>query len=153
MTDETAGSREAAMRNLEGAFGELMTEFRRAYAQAAERVSPGMLPGTFRVLATIHRHGSVTVSGLAERLISDKGQVSRTVSELEDLGLVIRTPDPNDGRIKLIEITDEGAARLESARIPHNGRLAEVLDDWPVETIERLAGLLHALAVGETPAS
>src|SRR5689334_16150185 len=97
MTDQTA--RREAVRGLEGAFGELMGEFRRVYAQAAESVSPGMLPGTFKVLSSIQRAGSISVSGLAERLTADKGQVSRSVTELEDLGLVERTTDAMDGRI------------------------------------------------------
>jgi DNA-binding MarR family transcriptional regulator len=151
MTDLTA--RREAVRGLEGAFGELMGEFRRVYAQAAEVVSPGMLPGTFKVLSSIQRAGSISVSGLAERLTADKGQVSRSVSELEDLGLVERTADAADGRIKLITVTDEGQARLELARQPYEGRLSEVLADWPIDSIEKLTELLHALAVGETPSA
>jgi DNA-binding MarR family transcriptional regulator len=143
--------RHAAVRGLEGAFSELMTEFRRVYAQSAEAVSPGMLPGTFKVLSLIQRCGSTTVSGLAERLTADKGQVSRSVSELEDLGLVERTADAADGRIKLIAVTAEGQSRLEKARLPYEGRLHDVLKEWPIESIERLTGLLHALATGETP--
>ena len=149
MTDQT--DRREAVRGLEGAFGEVMGEFRRVYAQAAESVSPGMLPGTFKVLSTIQRAGSISVSGLAERLTADKGQVSRSVSELEDLGLVVRTADVADGRIKLITVTDEGLARIERARQPYEGRLSEVLADWPIDQIENLTALLHALAVGETP--
>src|SRR5690606_33730007 len=75
-------ARQLAVRGLEAAFGELMSEFRRVYAQAAETVSPGMLPGTFKVLSLIHRAGSMTVSGIAERMTVDKGQASRAVSEL-----------------------------------------------------------------------
>lgn len=145
--------RQAAVRGLEGAFGELMGEFRRIYAQAAESVSPGMLAGTFKVLSLIQRSGSITVSGLAERMSADKGQVSRSVSELEDLGLVERVADEADGRIKLISVTAEGQRRLDHARQPYEGRLTEVLADWPLESIESLTGLLHALARGETPAS
>ncbi|MFT4029707.1 MAG: MarR family transcriptional regulator [Protaetiibacter sp.] len=144
-------ARQAAVRGLEGAFGELMGEFRRVYAQAAESVSPGMLPGTFRVLSLINRAGSITVSGIAERMTADKGQVSRSVSELEDLGLVERTADASDGRIKLIALTAEGRRRLETARLPYEGRLHEVLKEWPIESIESLTTLLHALATGETP--
>jgi DNA-binding MarR family transcriptional regulator len=144
-------ARQQAVRGLEGAFGELMGEFRRVYAQAAECVSPGMLPGTFKVLSMIQRAGSITVSGIAERTAADKGQVSRAVSELEDLGLVARTADPDDGRIKLITVTEEAQRRLEKARLPYEGRLTDVLADWPLESIERLTGLLHALARGETP--
>jgi len=150
MTDDTA--RREAVRGLEGAFGELMGEFRRVYAQAAEVVSPGMLPGTFKVLSSIQRAGEISVSGLAERLTTDKGQVSRSVSELEDLGLVERTADAADGRIKLITLTDEGKSRLEKARLPYEGRLSEVLADWPIDSIEKLTELLHALAAGEIPA-
>ncbi|MBN9139259.1 MAG: MarR family transcriptional regulator [Micrococcales bacterium] len=144
-------ARHAAVRGLEGAFSELMGEFRRFYAQAAASVSPGMLPATFKVLSLIQRAGSVTVSGLAERMAADKGQVSRSVTELEDLGLVERVADETDGRIKLISMTAEGQRRLEHARQPYEGRLTDVLADWPLESIERLTGLLHALARGETP--
>jgi len=150
MTDQTA--RREAVRGLEGAFGELMGEFRRVYAQAAESVSPGMLPGTFKVLSSIQRAGEISVSGLAERLTADKGQVSRSVSELEELWLVERTADAADGRIKLITLTDEGKSRLEKARLPYEGRLSEVLADWPIDSIEKLTELLHALAAGEIPA-
>ncbi len=149
MVDDDA--RQQAVRGLEGAFGELMGEFRRFYVQAAESVSPGMLPGTFKVLSMIQRAGSITASGIAERMTADKGQVSRAVSELEDLGLVERTPDPDDGRIKLIAVSAEGLRRLERARMPYEGRLTEVLADWPLEAIGRLTALLQALARGETP--
>lgn len=151
MTDQTA--RQKAVLGLEGAFGELMGEFRRIYAQAAESVSPGMLPGTYKVLSTIQRAGSISVSGLAERLAADKGQVSRSVTELEDLGLVERTADAADGRIKLITVTEEGHSRLQRARQPYEGRLSEVLADWPIDTIDKLTELLHALTAGETPRS
>jgi DNA-binding MarR family transcriptional regulator len=144
-------ARQEAVRGLEGAFGELMTELRRMYVQFAEAVSPGMLPGTYKVLSVIQRAGSVTVSGIAEHMTADKGQVSRAVSELEELGLVARTADPDDGRIKLIAVTDEGQRRLERARLPYEGRLVEVLADWPIESIEQFTGLLHALARGQAP--
>ncbi|GMA90528.1 MarR family winged helix-turn-helix transcriptional regulator [Homoserinibacter gongjuensis] len=144
-------ARQQAVRGLEAAFGELMTELRRMYVQFAEAVSPGMLPGTYKVLSVIQRAGSVTVSGIAEHMTADKGQVSRAVSELEELGLVARTADPDDGRIKLIAVTDEGQRRLDRARQPYEGRLYDVLADWPIESIEQFTGLLHALARGQAP--
>ena len=145
--------RELAVRELEGAFSELMTEFRRVHAQAAEAVSPGMLPGTFKVLTVIQHAGSATVSGIAERMTADKGHVSRAVTELEDLGLVERTADAHDGRIKLIALTAEGQRRLSDARLPYVGRLSAVMDGWPLDSIGQLTELLQALARGETPAN
>ena len=79
-------------------FGELINRMRRRRSPTTpQRVSPGMLPGAYKVFTTIVRRESVTLSALAESLMADKGQISRTVRELEDLGLVTRTPDP-DGR-------------------------------------------------------
>ena len=40
--------------------------------------------------------------------MADKGQISRTVRELEGLGLIARTPDPEDGRSSLLSPTPEG---------------------------------------------
>lgn len=147
-----AEARRTAVRGLEGAFGELMGELRRMYAQAADSVSPGMLPGTFKILSLIQRTGSMTVSGIAERLVADKGQVSRAVTELEALGLVARAADPADGRIKLLTVTAEGERRLATARMPSEGRLTEVLAEWPLESIDQLTTLLQALTHGRAPA-
>jgi len=151
-SDASTDPRRAAVRELEGAFSELMSEFRRVQAQAAEVVSPGMLPGTFKVMTMIKKTGSSTVSGIAERMTADKGYVSRAVTELEELGLVARTADAHDGRIKLISLTDAGERRLSEARAPYVGRLATVLGDWPLDSIAQLTGLLQALTRGEVPA-
>lgn len=147
-----AGGHEAAVRDLEAAFAELMATLRHAYAQAAEVASPGMLPGTFKLLTMIDRMGPVTASALAERLGSDKGLISRTVTELEDLGLVVRRPDAADGRIRLIAVTSFGRERLEMARVPYLARMRKVIADWPPSSVERLTHLLRALAAGQTPA-
>lgn len=152
--DLEAGSvsgRAEALTALEGSFEALMRQWRRSYAEAAGCVSPGMLPGTYKVLTMIAHAGASTVSTLAEHLNADKGFVSRTVSELEDLSLVTRVPDPNDGRVRLISLTELGSSRLHHARAPYQHLLAEELDSWPVATISQLTSLINALASGETP--
>ncbi|TDN91977.1 MarR family winged helix-turn-helix transcriptional regulator [Microbacterium sp. BK668] len=144
-------ARADAVRALEAEFGELITQFRRVIVENAHRVSPGMLPGAYKVFTTIVRGESVTISALAEALLTDKGQISRTVRELEALGLVVRTPDPADGRSSLLSPTAEGLERLAAARHPRESALADALEHWDVRDIERLAHLLHALTSGTTP--
>lgn len=151
MTNENDAERQAAVHALESSFSELMTVFRRFVAEAAERVSPGMLPATFKTLSVVSRFGPLTLSALAERLAADKGFLSRAISELDEMGLVTRTPDPNDRRSRLIEVTELGRERLSEARAPHESRLFEALADWSVDEIEHLSTMLHALAVGEVP--
>lgn len=150
---ETPEARAEAVRALEAEFSELLTHFRRLIMENANRVSEGMLPGAYKTLTTIARSEQVTVSTLAERMLMDKGQVSRTVRELEELGLVERTPDPADGRSSLLRLTPHGSDRLAAARLPQEGLLMHTLQDWSVADIGNLSRLLHALATGATPQS
>ncbi|MET2010448.1 MarR family transcriptional regulator [Microbacterium chocolatum] len=148
---DTAADRADAVRALEAEFGELIGRFRRIIAENADRVSPGLLPGPYKVFTTIVRRGPLTLSALAETLMADKGQISRTVRELESLSLIQRTPDPNDGRSHLLSPTPEGLDRLSAARAPQEGLLVDALAEWSVDDIRSLARLLHALTTGRTP--
>jgi len=148
---ESREARADAVRALESEFGELISRMRRVLADNAQRVSPGMLPGAYKVFTTIVRRESITLSALAESLVADKGQISRAVRELEGLGLITRTPDPEDGRSSLLSPTPEGLERLDAARAPQESLLLETLDAWSVEEIRNLTRLLHALTTGETP--
>ena len=152
-TEETREARTDAVRALEAEFGELINRFRRIISENANRVSPGMLPGAYKVFTTIVRRESITLSALAESLMADKGQISRTVRELEQLGLIQRTPDPADGRSSLLSPTADGLERLALARAPQERTLVDALEDWPIDDIRNLSRLLHALTAGESPAT
>ena len=149
--NETREARTEAVRALEAEFGELINRFRRIILENANRVSPGMLPGAYKVFTTIVRRESITLSALAETLMADKGQISRTVRELEQLGLVQRTPDPDDGRSSLLSPTPDGLERLAAARAPQENALVDALEEWPLGDILNLTRLLHALTAGESP--
>lgn len=150
-TDDTREARTEAVRALEAEFGELINRFRRIISENASRVSPGMLPGAYKVFTTIVRRESITLSALAETLMADKGQISRTVRELEQLGLIERTPDPADGRSSLLSPTAEGLERLARARDPQERTLVDALEEWTIDDIRNLSRLLHALTAGESP--
>jgi DNA-binding MarR family transcriptional regulator len=144
-------ARTRAVRALEGEVTELINQYRQVLVANAERLSRGLLPGAYKVFTTIVRMETTTTSALADALMMDKGQLSRTVRELEHLGLVHRTPDPADGRSSLLSPTAEGLDRLAAARRPYENSLVTTLDDWPVEEINHLARLLRALSSGTTP--
>ena len=148
---ESPEARATAVRALEAEFSELITHFRRLIMENANRVSPGMLPGAYKTLTTIARCEQVTASTLAERMLMDKGQVSRAIRELEDLGLVERSPDPRDGRSSLLRLTEIGTERLAAARLPQEGMLLQTLREWSIDDIGNLSRLLHALAAGVSP--
>jgi len=146
-----ADDRAAALRELESEFGELFSLVRRLYLAGAQRLSPGLSPGAFKLFSVIARRGEVTASDLVERTLSDKSQVSRIVRELEDHGLVQRTPDPRDGRSSLLSPTADGLARLLVVREHSDERLIGSLEQWDIADIRQLTSLLHALSQGEAP--
>ena len=145
--------RTEAVRALEAQFSDLIGQFRRVISENAHRVSPGLLPGAYKVFTTIARHETVTQATLADHLLLDKGQLSRTVRELEALGLITRSPDPADGRSSLLSPTEYGLERLAAARAPQEVVLVRALESWDVSDIDNLRRLLHALLAELNPAT
>jgi DNA-binding MarR family transcriptional regulator len=70
-------------------------------------------------------HGS-RLTDVAERARLTKQAVGEAVAELEQLGYVVRVPDPGDGRAKIIKFTVRGReAALTGRRL-----FAEIEDEW-----------------------
>jgi DNA-binding MarR family transcriptional regulator len=97
----------------------------------------------FRALA----ERAYTVSELATRLQITKQGAAQIVADMESRGLVERRPDPNDGRARLVRLTDEGSRALREARSFHRAferRLVRELGAGPVEglvtTLEHVVG-------------
>lgn len=140
--------RESAIAALESEFTEITTHFRRLVARNAEAVSPGLLPGAYKVFTTITRCEKITLSGLAERMLLDKGQLSRIVRELEGLDLIERAPDPSDGRVWILSPTEYGTERLRLARVPKEGMLMHTVSSWSLEDLSTFTRLLQGLRTG-----
>ena len=145
-TDVDMDERTEAIRVVEGEFMNMANRFRRLVVQRAERLSPGLLPGSFKVFMTIANEGPITATAVGEQLMVDKGQLSRLVADLESRGLVERMPDPNDGRAQLLLATEEGQQRLEEVRQhPSERSMAHNLSEWDVADVQRLGDFLRAL--------
>ena len=67
-------------------------------------------------LATVEQHGPLRLSELARREAVTAPTMSRVLAALDEQGLVIRTPDPNDARGVRIVLSEAGAARLAEVR-------------------------------------
>ncbi|NHI17814.1 MarR family transcriptional regulator [Microbacterium excoecariae] len=140
-----------AVRELESEFSDLLAHFRRVVTETAQRVSPGLNPGAYKLLTFVERHGPIRATEIVERVEIDKAHVSRMVRELDELGLIARAPSPEDGRVQLLSATDEARARLDAARAGRAGHLRDTVDMWTSDELRQLARLLHALSNNEAP--
>lgn len=85
-----------------------MATFRLARRLRSQRAVDTMSDGQFAVLAALKVHGPHTLGELAERERVSAPSMNRTVNCLEELGYLSRTPDENDRRKVVIELTDGG---------------------------------------------
>lgn len=88
--------------------------------------------------------GGTRITTLAERLGVTKQAVSQLVNELEDMEVVERIADPNDGRAKLVRFARSNESLLEGAfaLIAIESKIGEELG---IERTEQLHTLLTDL--------
>ena len=97
--------------------------------------------------ASIARAGSVRPGDLARVEGITAPSTTRLVAELEQRGLVTRTPDPDDGRSHRVEVTEAGSAALTRARQERSSAVAELLagtDDAELQTLQAAVETLEA---------
>jgi DNA-binding MarR family transcriptional regulator len=80
------------------------------------------------VLGRLDRSGPQSVSELAVAERVRPQSMAQTVSDLEAERLVMRRPDPNDGRRALLELTAHGREALDSDRRQRAGWLAQAME-------------------------
>jgi DNA-binding MarR family transcriptional regulator len=122
----------------------LAAELRLALGQIMRRVRAehGFPLPQGAALGALDRGGPQSVSDLAARAHVRPQSMAQTVGELEQGGLVVRRPDPEDGRRAIVELTDAGRAALAEDRRRRDGWLAGALEELTAE--ER--AVLHAAA-------
>ena len=130
----------------------LAAHLRMAIARTArtlrQEAGGGLTPSQTAALVTVQRRGPLTPSELAERERVKRPTATRTVSRLEELGLVARTPDPTDGRACIVATTAEGRALMKRLRTRKNAYLANRfadLDESELDTLDRAAEILERL--------
>lgn len=99
------------------AFRVALREFTRETEQAARRA--GLTPQRYLLLLMIKgvENGSeqATISELGNRLHLAQSTVTELVNRAADAGLVTRETSPDDGRVVLVQPTQEGDARFAKA--------------------------------------
>ena len=103
-------------------------------------------------LAGIERFGPQRLTALAAREGVTQPAMTQLISRLEDAGLVRRESHPDDGRVVLVVITDEGRATLARRRDTRAARLAVILAQLSPEHLAALGAARGALdALGNVP--
>ena len=100
----------------------------------------GLNRGEFDLLASLRRSSApyrLSPGDLARAMVLSPAATTNRLQRLEERGLVVRRPDPADGRFGVVELTPAGRALVDAAVTDH------------VATLDRL---LAALAGPDRPA-
>ena len=111
----------------------------KAHAFDTARVGPG---GGF-VLLTLAEMGCPELNALTRRVARDKSQMTRTIRSLETKGLVKRKVSPQDARVSLVYLTEEGEAVVATLQQAVAETISDILAPISNAEEEALKGLLE----------
>ncbi|MFI8454650.1 MarR family winged helix-turn-helix transcriptional regulator [Kitasatospora sp. NPDC085464] len=98
---------------------------------------------TYPVLSGLARTGACSAADLGREIGLDRTTVTRRADRLEQAGLLRRRPDPADGRVTLLDLTDDGRAVIEATRQRLAAGIEDALAGWPQDDARTFARLLR----------
>ena len=102
-------------------------------------------PLQLSALVTVEEHGPLRLSDLARREAVTAPTMSRVLASLDEQGLVVRTPDPQDARGVLITLSTDGAHRLAEVRSHRNALVARRLARLDADQLAMIMAAMPAL--------
>jgi len=132
--------------------GEMTSRLRMVVARLNRRLrqeaNEGATPSQLAALATIERHGPITLGDLAGHERVRPPTMTRIVAGLEEAKLVRRETDAADRRVARVTITKDGSRLLARSRTRKDAFLAtllEHLDGEDLRAVERAVPVLERL--------
>jgi DNA-binding MarR family transcriptional regulator len=123
-------SRADELGRLEQEIGVLIRRVKRVIGERARAVHPELQPASYLMLTFLATEGPQRSSVVSEKFNVDKGAISRQVQHLCDLGLLVREPDPADGRAMLISASADAVRRMAAVDRDRRRWLEEQLKEW-----------------------
>jgi DNA-binding MarR family transcriptional regulator len=126
---------------------QLATRLRLAVGRLHRRIrlaSNDIPPLQLSTLASIEEHAPLRLGELAAREAVAAPTMTRVLAGLDERGLIVRTPDPEDARSVRVSLSERGQATLDDVR----SRRTALLD----ARLARLTGEQRAALVAALPA-
>lgn len=116
------------------------------------RAQFGITLPRFDLMAQLERHPEgLRMGELSKRMMVTGGNVTGITDQLEKESLVVRVPDPRDGRAFTVKLTPAGRRAFGRMAAVHESWITELLQDMPaadkstlIELLSRMKGQLYA---------
>lgn len=92
----------------------------------------------YLILSELNENGPLAINVIADKLMLNISTASRQVGNLESKEFIKRFPDPVNGRISLIEITNKGQNILTVVQKDRYDFYSDVLQNWSMQELKHL---------------
>ena len=105
----------------------------------------GLTPTQFAALAKLHELGALSQNKLGRLTAMDSATIKGVVERLKLRGLVSSRPDPDDQRLRLVELTEEGQRAFRGSVEQALTAREETLKTLSAQEIEQFEAILAKL--------
>nr|WP_202114478.1 MarR family transcriptional regulator [Telluria cellulosilytica] len=110
------------------------------------RTTFGITLPRFDLMAQLERHpDGLRMGELSKRMMVTGGNVTGIAGQLEREELVLRVPDPQDGRAFVLKLTPRGRTAFAQMAAVHQGWVADLFGDVSPDDKARMIALLDTM--------
>ena len=121
---------------------ELVRTFRSRMRKSLEAVHPELTFNDVRVLMFVGRHPGRSQKELVEHSHTDKAQMARILTQLQEQGWLHRTESTEDRRVRCLHLSDQGQSLYNQLRETRAVLAGQLLAECPLPMQEQLLQLL-----------
>jgi MarR family transcriptional regulator, 2-MHQ and catechol-resistance regulon repressor len=105
----------------------------------------GLTLTQFAVLEALYHLGPMSLSEVAQKVLTTGGNLTMVAGNLEKQGLAKRQPSPEDKRVQIVALTPKGKSLIRQIFPRHASAIAEFLSGLKLEEQARLGDLCRKL--------
>ena len=141
-----AKSRSAEQRLALATYVRLMRAANAARAHASRQLEgTGLTLTQFAVLEALYHLGPLSLSDIAQKILTTGGNLTMVAGNLEKQGLAYRQRSPEDGRVQIVVLTAKGKALIRRIFPEHAAAIAEFMAALTHEQQEEFGRLCRRL--------
>ena len=133
-------------KNLEKRFGFLVADVGRLSGRRFDelsRVTLDLTRAQYRALAYLTHYGEINQASLADLMEVAPISAGRLLDRMEDGGWIVRRPNPEDRRERMVGVTEKAEQALHSAREVGDVVTSEALSGFSDTEAEQFIGFLQ----------
>lgn len=122
--------------------GSFHAKFWRRFRQKKDFM-PQITKNQAKAIHILYQFDSLTFTELGKLLDIEKGGLTTIIDQLEQMELVVRTPDPDDRRKYRLSLSATGRAEMDEMFEKHRETLMEIFKDVDDEELEKFFASLR----------